>query len=114
VSGEGEERAMSDMSTVLVGVVSILSCLALVTYVARPADFRGKVVWPEPPAKVAVPVPSPRVARPIASSWPPPPTPPPIPEAAASEPVPALRAPRPARKAAARSFLYVTKVPTRR
>ena len=111
------------MSTVIVGVVSILSCVALVTYVARPAEFRVKVQWPEPPPVEAPPVapaafparslPLPlRSALPTAGSWPPAPAPPAVPEEAPA-PV-ANRTPRPKRPANARSYLYVTKVPTRR
>lgn len=107
---------MSDMSIVIVGVVSILSCVSLVTWLARPAEFR---------VKVAAPVPRPRtvVAAPVA---PPPPLPPvarqavpvlmnALPEKSLSErlaiePVPRRRS----RRSTARSFLSVTNVPTRR
>jgi hypothetical protein len=118
---------MSDMSTVIVGVVSILSCVSLITYLARPADFKVKVEYPAPAPrvpnvkapKVAAPAPAPRPrpvrpALPTTGSWPPAPAPPPIVEPASGQPAAGEETPRTKRTATARSFLYVTKVPTRR
>jgi len=108
------------MSTVIVGVVSILSCVALVTWLARPAEFRVKAERPAPvraPAPAVVPapplVPAPKLGPP-AAAWPPVPAPPPRPDDVAKEPAAATRSPKPKRAATARSYLYVTKVPTRR
>jgi hypothetical protein len=127
---------MSDMSIVIVGVVSILSCVASVTWLARPSEFRpvrapiAERLPPPPPvpetarlpppppvpetARLPPPPPVPETARlPPRASWPPPPTPPPLPDAEPSSPAATKRAPRPAREATAHAFLYVTKVPTR-
>src|SRR3954447_12928527 len=71
---------MSDMSTVIVGVVAILSCVALTTWLARPADFRPVRIPraerpPRPPrvpraarvpAAAPVPRPQPNVAPALA------------------------------------------------
>lgn len=115
------------MSTVIVGVVTILSCVALVTYVARPADFKVKINYPPPPPrapkvkapKIAAPAPAPRPrpvrpARPTVGSWPPAPAPPPAVGPESEQPAAVENTPRTKRAATARSFLYVTKVPTRR
>ncbi len=122
---------MSDMSTVIVGVVSILSCVALVTWLARPSEFRPVRVprAERPPKPVRVPkaarrpepAEQPAVAPALAhlAAQQVPASKPVLPANARAEPSLAdrlaiPRAPRAKKGSGARSFLYVTKVPTRR
>ena len=49
-SAEHGSVLMSDMSIVITGVITILSCVAVVTWLARPAEFRSvKGTNPTPP-----------------------------------------------------------------
>jgi hypothetical protein len=64
---------MSDMWIVVIGVVSVLSALAIVTFAARPSEFRSKPIVVQPPVQwiiaSAQPAPSPQ-STPVAAVQP--------------------------------------------
>jgi hypothetical protein len=58
---------MSDMWIVVIGVVSVLSALAIVTFAARPSEFRSKPIVVQPPVEWIV-----ASAQPVPARQPPP------------------------------------------